>query len=84
MDGDVDFLIGALSALVDGIMEAGVSAQAGAGYAERTRDRITQRNNCPTRAWDTPVRAKDLHIRKIRVSYSMRCRNRAGAVSAPC
>ena len=83
MDGDVDFLMGALSALVDGIMEAGVSAQAGAWYAERRRDRITQRNSCRTRAWDTPVSTKDLHIPNIRVSNSMRCRNRAGPVSAP-
>ena len=31
MDGEVEFLIEALSELVDGIMEAGGSAQAGAG-----------------------------------------------------
>ena len=35
MDGDVDFLREALAVLVEGIMDAEVSAKAGAGYGDR-------------------------------------------------
>ena len=66
MDGDVDFLREALSVLVDGIMDAEVSAQIGGEYGERTPDRITHRNGYRARAWDTRVGTMDLHIPKIR------------------
>ena len=67
----MDFLSPALGVLVDGIIDAGVSAQIGAGYGERTPGRITHRNGYRTRPWDTRVGTMDLHIPKIREgSYS--------------
>ncbi len=52
MDGDVDFLREALRVLVEGIMDAEVSASTGAGYGERSPERVTQRNGYRSRAWD--------------------------------
>ena len=43
-DGDVDFLREALRVLVEGIMDAEVSARIGAEYGERSPERVTQRN----------------------------------------
>ena len=66
MDSDVDFLREALRVLVDGIMDAEVSAQIAAECSERTPDRITHRNGYRTRTWDTRVGTLDLHIPNIR------------------
>ena len=66
MDGDVDFLREALAVLVEGIMDAEVSAKAGAGYGERSPDRVTQRNGYRSRAWDTRVGTMELRIPKLR------------------
>ena len=43
MDGDLDFLLEAVEALANGIMDSEASVQAGADYGERSPDRITQR-----------------------------------------
>ena len=48
-----DFLQDALSAFLHALMEAEVSTQAGAGYGERSNDRIAQRNGYRDRRWDT-------------------------------
>ena len=66
MDGDVDFLREALAVLVEGIMDAEVSAKAGAGYGERSPDRVSQRNGYRSRAWDTRVGTMGLRIPKLR------------------
>ena len=66
MDGDVDFLRDVLKVLMDEIMDAGVSARIGAGYGERSPDRITHRNGYRIRAWDTRAGTMELHIPKIR------------------
>ena len=66
MDGDVDFLREALRVLVEGIMNAEVSARTGAEYGERSPERVTQRNGYRPRAWDTRVGTMDLHIPKLR------------------
>ena len=66
MDGDVDFLREALRVLVEGIMDAEVSARIGAEYGERSPERVTQRNGYRSRAWDTRVGTMDLHIPKLR------------------
>ena len=47
MDGDVDFLREALAVLVEGIMDTEASVKAGAGYGERSPDRVTQRQRIP-------------------------------------
>ena len=49
-DGDVDFLREALRVLVEGIMDAEVSARIGAGYGERSPERVTHRNGYRSRA----------------------------------
>ena len=66
MDGDVDFLREALRVLVEGIMDAEVSARIGAEYGERSPERVTQRNGYRFRAWDTRVGTMELHIPKLR------------------
>ena len=52
--------------LVDGIMDAEVSARTGAEYGERSPERVTQRNGYRSRAWDTRVGTMELHIPKLR------------------
>ena len=66
MDGDVDFLREALAVLVEGIMDAEASVKAGAGYGERSPDRVTQRNGYRSRNWDTRVGTMELRIPKLR------------------
>ena len=66
MDGDVDFLREALRVLVEGVMDAEVSARTGAEYGERSPERVTQRNGYRSRAWDTRVGTMELHIPKLR------------------
>ena len=66
LDGDVDFLREALQVLVEGVMDAEVSARIGAGHGERSPNRLTHRNGYRTRAWDTRVGTMDLRIPKLR------------------
>ena len=65
-DGDVDFLRAALRVLVEEIMEAEVSSRIGAGYGERSPERVTHRNGYRSRAWDTRVGTMELQIPKLR------------------
>ena len=66
LDGDVDFLREALRVLIEGIMDAEVSARIGAEHGERSPDRLTHRNGYRSRAWDTRVGTMDLRIPKLR------------------
>ncbi len=66
VEGDVDFLREALYVLVEGIMDAEVSAQIGAQHGERSPDRITHRNGYRNRDWDTRVGTMELRIPKLR------------------
>ena len=66
MDGDLDFLREALAVLVNGLMDAEASVKAGAGYGERSPDRVTHRNGYRTRSWDTRVGTMELRIPKLR------------------
>ena len=66
MDGDVDFLREALGVLVEAIMDGEASVKAGAGYGERSPDRVTQRNGYRSRAWDTRVGTMEMRIPKPR------------------
>lgn len=65
-DGDFDFLREGLRVLTQGIMDAEVTVQIGAGYGERTPARVTQRNGYRERPWDTRVGTMDLRIPKLR------------------
>jgi hypothetical protein len=49
-----------------GIMEAEVREKTGAGYGERTPERVTQRNGDRARPWDTRVGTLELRIPKVR------------------
>ena len=66
VEGDVDFLREALQVLVEGIMDAEVSAQIGAQHGERNPGRITHRNGYRNRDWDTRVGTMELRIPKLR------------------
>ena len=66
VEGDVDFLREALRVLVEEIMEAEVSLRIGAGYGERSPERVTQRNGYRSRAWDTRVGTMELQRPKLR------------------
>ena len=66
MEGDVDLLREALQVLGEGIMDAEVSSQVGAGHGERSPERITHCNGYRSRDWDTRVGTMELRIPKIR------------------
>ena len=63
---DVDFLREAVGVVMRGIMEAEVTEKAGAGYGERSPQRVTQRNGYRARPWDTRVGTLELRIPKVR------------------
>jgi putative transposase len=63
---DVDFLREAMGVMMRGIMEAEVREKTGAGYGERTPERLTQRNGYRARPWDTRVGTLELRIPKVR------------------
>ena len=63
---DVDFLREAVGVLMRGIMEAEVTEKTGAGYGERTPERLTQRNGYRARPCDTRVGTLELRIPKVR------------------
>lgn len=65
-EADLDFLREAVAILADAIMEAEVTAQAGADYGERSPERIAQRNGYRARRWDTRVGSIELEIPKLR------------------
>ncbi|MCC6383485.1 MAG: IS256 family transposase [Dehalococcoidia bacterium] len=66
VEGDVDFLREALAVLTQAIMDVEVTEQVGAGYGERTPERLTQRNGYRARPWDTRVGTVGLRIPKLR------------------
>lgn len=67
-DADVDFLREAMGVVAQAIMEAEVAAQIGAEHGERSPARLTQRNGCRDRPWDTRVGTLELQIPKVRES----------------
>ena len=66
IEGDVDFPREARLALVEGILDAEVSAQIGAQHGERNPERVTHHNGYRNRDWGTRAGAMELHIPKIR------------------
>jgi len=65
-EADVDFLREAVAVLVRSVMEAEVTEKTGAGYGERSPERVTQRNGYRARPWDTRVGTLELRIPKVR------------------
>jgi hypothetical protein len=65
-DEHADVLRQAVVWLAEQLMEAEVTAAAGAGYGERSGDRVARRNGYRERAWDTRVGSIELAIPKLR------------------
>lgn len=63
---DADLLRELVEVMVSKLMGAEVDAICGAGYGERSADRINARNGYRTRAWDTRVGTMALAIPKLR------------------
>jgi hypothetical protein len=61
-----DVLRQAVAWLAEQLMEAEVTAAAGAGYGERSGDRVAGRNGYWERAWDTRIGSIELAILKLR------------------
>jgi hypothetical protein len=65
-DEHADVLRQAVCWLAQQLMEAEVTAAAGAGYGERSSERTTRRNGYRERAWETRVGSIELAIPKLR------------------
>jgi putative transposase len=65
-DEHADVLRQAVCWLAQQLMEAEVSQQAGAGYAERSPERTARRNGYRERAWGTRVESIELAIPRLR------------------
>ena len=65
-DGDVDLARAMLAAFAEVLMSAEASAMCGAGYGERSEERVNSRNGYRSRDWDTRVGTIDLSIPKLR------------------
>ncbi len=65
-DGDVDLARAMLASFAQVLMSAQASAMCGAGYQERSEERVNSRNGYRTREWDTRVGTIDLAIPKLR------------------
>ena len=63
---DVDLLREMIRFVAQRLMELDVETLCGAGYGERTADRINHRNGYRPRLWDTRAGSVDLEIPKLR------------------
>ena len=65
-DADPDLMRAMLQAFAEVLMSADASAQCGAGYGERSDERVNSRNGYRGRRWDTRVGTIELQIPKLR------------------
>ncbi len=65
-DGDTDLARAMLQAFAEALMSAQASMQCGAGYGERSEERVNSRNGYRQRPWDTRVGTIDLAVPKLR------------------
>ena len=65
-DGDVDLARAMLQAFAQTLMSAQASAVCGAGFNERSEERVNSRNGYRTRDWDTRVGTIELAVPKLR------------------
>jgi len=66
VEGAPDGLRTMLTEMVNVLMSAEVDATCGAGYGERSDERVNSRNGYRSRLWDTRVGSIDLQIPKLR------------------
>ena len=64
--GEVDLLREMIQFVAQRLMELDVETLCGAGYGERTAERINHRNGYRPRLWDTRAGSVDLEIPKLR------------------
>src|ERR1035437_3000810 len=64
-DADVDLPRAMLQAFAEAVMSAQASMQCGAGYEERSEERVNSRNGYRRRPWDTRVGTIDLAVPKL-------------------
>lgn len=65
-DADTDLVRGMLQAFAEALMSADATAQCGAGYGERSDERVNSRNGYRERRWDTRAGTIELAIPKLR------------------
>jgi len=65
-DADTDLARGMLQAFAEALMSADASARCGAGYGQRSEERVNSRNGYRARRWDTRVGTIDLQVPKLR------------------
>src|SRR5437763_9569604 len=63
---DADLLREMISTFAGALMNAEVDALCGAGYGERTPERVNSRNGYRERSWDTRAGSIDLSVPKLR------------------
>ena len=65
-DADSDMVRAMLKTFVDALMSAEASAMCGAGFGERSEERVNSRNGYRDRDWDTRTGTVELSIPKLR------------------
>ena len=65
-DADTDLARGMLQAFAEALMSADASAHCGAGYGQRSDERVNSRNGYRSRRWDTRAGTIDLQVPKLR------------------
>jgi transposase-like protein len=86
-DASPDLLRAMVKEIAEALMSADADAVCGAGYGERSPERVNRRNGYRERDWDTRVRSIELAVPKLRVGSYFRtgcCSRAAGPSRRSC